>query len=119
MNNLRKFAAVAAASAALGIVTLSAGPALAQNAILQGWRSNGNPAWADQQPYLGENAGGYSAPGYAPGYYDGYGAPGYGGPGYGNGYAYGYGDRDAGGAAIAVCPDGYRLGRNGSLCWPD
>jgi hypothetical protein len=104
MNTLRKFAA---ASAALGLVTLGAAPALAQNAIVQGWRYNNNPAWADQQPYLGENAGGYGAPGYAPGYYGG------------DGYAYGYGDRDAGGAAIAVCPDGYSLGRSGRLCWPD
>jgi hypothetical protein len=103
MNTLRKFAAFAAASAALGAVTLGAGPAAAQNAILQGWRYNGNPAWADQQPYLGVNSGGYGAPGY------------YGG----DGYAYGYGGPDAGGMTVAICPDGYRLGPDGRMCWPD
>jgi hypothetical protein len=108
---IRKFVAFAAASAVLGGIALSAGPAAAQNAIVQGWRYNNNPAWADQQPYLGENSGGYGAPAYAPGY----------GPGYNNGYAYGYGDPDvaSGAVTVPVCPDGYSLGRTGRLCWPD
>ena len=104
MNTLRKIAI----AAALGAVALGAGPAVAQNAIVQGWRYNNNPAWADQQPYLGENEGGY---GYgAPGYYNGY-ANGY-GPGYGPGM-------EVGGATIALCPGGYRLGPSGRECWPD
>ncbi len=109
MNSLRKITAVAAASAALGLVALGAGPAAAQNAIVQGWRYNNNPAWADQQPYLGVNSGDYGAPAYAPGY----------APGYNSGYAYGYGDPYAGGATIAICPGGYRLGPSGRECWPD
>ena len=103
MITFRKFAAIAAASAALGAVTLTAGPAAAQNAIIQGWRYNGNPAWADQQPYLGENWGGYGEPGYGEGY-----AYGYGGPGLA-----------VGGATVAICPDGYSLDEDGRLCWPD
>lgn len=117
MNELRKFAAIAAASAALGAVALGATPAAAQNAIVQGWRYNGNPAWADQQPYLGRDWGGYGEPGYGYGY--GY-SPAYNyGPDYGYGYGYDNPDVEAGATTVAICPDGYRLGESGRLCWPD
>ena len=109
MNTLRKFAAIAAASAALGAVTLGAAPAAAQNAqdqIINGWR-NTNPMtqrqdsrdrdWGDRDN----------------------------GPRYGYGPAYGYGpdyndpDVASGAMTVAICPDGYRLDGSGRLCWPD
>jgi len=104
MNTLRKFAAIAAASAALGLVTLGAGPATAQDRVVQGWQYYGNPTWQEQQqPYVNRD-------------WDGYGDP-----RYRDGYAYGYGDPDfeSGATTIAICPDGYRLDASGRLCWPD
>jgi hypothetical protein len=116
MNNLRKFVAAAAASAALGVVAFAATPAAAQDAqshIINDWR-NTNPM--SQGPYESGRDWGYdNAPGY--GYNRGY-APAY---GYGYGYGYGYDDPDvaSGATTVAICPDGYRLGVSGRLCWPD
>ena len=118
MNEFRKFVAVAAASAALGVVALGATPAAAQNVIVQGWRYNNNPAWADQQPYLGRNWGGYGAPAYGGPVYDndfGYGPA----SGYGPAYGYGAPGVEVGTTTYAICPGGYRLGESGRLCWPD
>ena len=94
MIALRKFVAAAAASAALGVAALAAGPAAAQ-----GWYYNDGygPGW--------------HSPGGDWGPYRGYNGP---GPGY-----YGYPDVNAGVTDFAICPDGYHLGRSGRLCWPD
>jgi hypothetical protein len=94
MNPLRKFAAIAAASAAL--VT---GPALAQ-----GWYGDPYaPGWHGgyAQPYAYGSAGYPDGPrGYGPNGYDNY-------------------NVDAGVIDIPVCPPGYHLGRHARACWPN
>ena len=107
MNTLRKFAAAAAASAALGVVTLAATPAAAQDAqghFINDWRSP-NPGWRNS--YGPDGDWGYRGYGYGPGY-----APAY-------GYDYDDPDFTSGATTLAICPDGYRLGVSGRLCWPD
>ena len=95
MTPIRKFVAVAAASAGLGLFALGASPALAQ-----GWYGDNGPppgpSWGPPGPY-GPNA--YNA------WDEGY-APPYGG--------YGVVIQN-----IPICPGGYHLGRSGRLCWPD
>lgn len=83
------------AAAALGLTALAASPAAAFDPIYN-------------SPYNSNN---WSA--YGPGW------------GYDNSYrhhsGYGYGEPawESGESLIATCPPGYRLGRGGSLCWPD
>jgi hypothetical protein len=99
------------AAAALGAAVFVAGPAGAQgwynDGYQDGWRGSrsdhygpgGNyPSWGVQNgprtDVLGWNGARYG--------YDGYDYRG-----------------GAGAGVAAVCPAGYHLGRNGSLCWPD
>ena len=109
MINLRKFAIIAGAAAALGALATPAAAQGVQGDIINGWR-NTNPM--SQGPYDSGRDWGYGAPAY------GYG---YGNPGYAPAYGYGYENPDfaSGAATVAICPDGYRLGASGRLCWPD
>lgn len=96
MINARKFVFAALAVGAIGFSALAVTPAVAFDPIYNDGR----------RPYFGDSYG--SSP-YGSGYGD-------------RGYRYSRdegSDYESGSVLIPVCPPGYRLGRGGSLCWPD
>jgi len=107
MTMLHKFAAAAALGAAVFAVTPAGAQGWYNDGYQDGWRgpradrygpSGAYPSWGVQ------NGPRTDVQGWNGGYY-------------GNN---GYDDRaGAGISEVAVCPDGYHLGRNGRLCWPD